>query len=71
MILLSLILLLATSCGQTPKLPEIPGVKGPTFNLMDGKVMVTIKLLKANLNVGAKVPIPKTKDSFFLLLKKM
>ena len=65
MIILSLVILFATSCGQTPKLPEIPGVKGPTFNLMDGKVMVTIKLLKANLNVGAKVPIPKTKDSFF------
>lgn len=62
---LTLTLLMATSCGNEPQLPEIPGVKGPLFNLMDGKVVVTVKLLKANLNVGAKVPIPKTKESFF------
>lgn len=65
LMLVTLSLLLATSCGKTPKLPEIPGVKGPQFNLMDGKVMVTVKLLRANLNVGAKVPIPKTKESYF------
>lgn len=64
-LMLTMILLFATSCGNDPKLPEIPGVKGPAFNLMDGKVMVTVKLLKANLNVGAKVPIPKTKESYF------
>ncbi len=62
---LTMTLLLATSCGNNPKLPEIPGVKGPLFNLMDGKVVVTVKLLKANLNEGAKVPIPKTKASYF------
>lgn len=65
LILFTLSLLFISSCGQSPKLPEIPGVKGPLFNLMDGKVMVTVKLLRANLNVGAKVPIPKTKESFF------
>jgi hypothetical protein len=58
-------ILLTSSCGQTPKLPQIPGIKGPQFNLLDGKVMITIKLIRANLNIGAKVPIPKTKDSFF------
>jgi len=63
--LLSGALLLATSCGNEPKLPEIPGVKGPAFNVTDGKVMISVKLLKANLNVGAKVPIPKTKESYF------
>jgi hypothetical protein len=62
---LTIALLTATSCGQQPKLPEIPGVKGPFFNVMDGKVMITLKLLKANLNVGAKVPVPKTKNSHF------
>lgn len=62
---LTFALLLATSCGEQPKLPEIPGVKGPFFNVMDGKIMVTLKLLKANLNAGAKVPIPKTKESYF------
>jgi hypothetical protein len=63
--LVTVALLLATSCGKEPQLPEIPGVKGPAFNLMDGKVMVTVKLLRANLNIGAKVPIPKTKESYF------
>ncbi len=65
MMILTLALLVATSCGNSPKLPEIPGVKGPVFNLLDGKVMVTVKLLRANLNVGARVPIPKTKASSF------
>ena len=65
MMFLTIALVLATSCGNEPTLPEIPGVKGPLFNLLDGKVMVTVKLLKANLNVGAKVPIPKTKASYF------
>lgn len=65
MMILTLALLVATSCGNSPKLPEIPGVKGPLFNLLDGKVMVTVKLLRANLNVGARVPIPKTKASSF------
>lgn len=63
--LITLSLLLISSCGKQPKLPEIPGVKGPLFNVMDGKVVVTVKLLKANLNVGARVPVPKTKASYF------
>ena len=65
MMFLILTFLMASSCGNQPKLPEIPGVKGPLFNLLDGKVMVTVKLLKANLPNGAKVPIPKTKESYF------
>ena len=64
-LLVAVAMMVATGCGQDPKLPEIPGVKGPQFNLLDGKVMITLKLLKANLNLGAKVPIPKTKESFF------
>lgn len=67
LLLLTLALALATSCGKEVKLPEIPGVKGPQFNLMNGKVLVTVKLLRANLEMGAKVPIPKTKSSFFEL----
>ena len=64
-LLLSLLLFFSFSCGNQPKLPEIPGVKGPLFNVIDGKVMITMKLLRANLNVGAKVPIPKTQESYF------
>jgi hypothetical protein len=64
-ITLVLILLLVASCGQQPKLPEVPGIKGPYFNVLNGKVIVTLKLLKANLNYGGKVPIPKTLESHF------
>lgn len=60
----TLTLLLATSCGEQPKLPQITGIKGPQFNLVNGQVLITIKLLRANLNFGAKVPVPKTKNSF-------
>jgi len=65
LLILSIALVFATSCGREVKLPEIPGVKGPLFNIMDGKVLVTVKLLRANLEVGAKIPVPKTKSSFF------
>lgn len=64
-VLLTLALLVATSCGNQPKLPEIPGVKGPFFNVVNGQVLITLKLLKANLPNGAKVPIPKTLNSSF------
>ena len=64
-IFLILAMFAITSCGKEAKLPEIPGVKGPQFNVMDGKVLVTVKLIRANLEIGAKVPIPKTKSSFF------
>lgn len=60
----TLALLLATSCGEQPKLPEITGIKGPLFNLSNGQLLITVKLLRANLNAGARLPIPKTKNSF-------
>lgn len=62
---LTLILMLTTSCGNQPKLPEIPGIIGPLFSVVDGKVLMTLKLLKANLNQSTRVPIPKTKNSSF------
>ena len=65
LLLLTLSLAMAMGCGKGAKLPEIPGVKGPQFNIMNGKVLVTVKLLRTNLEIGAKVPIPKTKASFF------
>jgi hypothetical protein len=64
-VLLSLMFLISTGCGQQPNLPEVPGVKGPIFNLMDGQVLITMKLLRSDLNLGARVPIPKTKASYF------
>ena len=58
--------LVAVSCGsQGDDLPNLPGVKGPIFNIVDGKVMITINLLNVNLPVGGKIPVPYTRDSSF------
>ncbi len=63
----ALLLLFAAACGEAPKLPEIPGVKGPLFHLVDGKVMITVKLLNAQFHHGGRLPIPKTRASYFEL----
>lgn len=63
---LCLAIVLAPSCGQQAGgLPEIQGVKGPIFNVVDGQILMTFKLLNLQLEAGFKVPIPKTKRSFF------
>ncbi len=64
LLFLMLTLVFATSCNNQPKLPEIPGIKGPLFNLSNGQVILTVKLLKANISIGTKLPIPKTNNSF-------
>lgn len=62
---LSLAIVLTPSCGQQGGgLPEINGVKGPLFNVVDGQVLMTFKLLNMQVDAGLKVPIPKTKHSF-------
>lgn len=58
-------IVLTPSCGQQGgSLPEINGVKGPIFNVVDGQVLMTFKLLNMQVDAGLKVPIPKTKRSF-------
>jgi hypothetical protein len=60
-----LAIVLTPSCGQQGGgLPEINGVKGPLFNVVDGQVLMTFKLLNMQVDAGLKVPIPKTKHSF-------
>lgn len=62
------VVMISAGCGQqTGGLPEINGVKGPQFNLVDGKVLLTIKLLNVNLDAGLNVPIPETRNSSFEL----
>lgn len=62
---LSLAIVLTPSCGQQGGgLPEINGVKGPLFNVVDGQVLMTFKLLNMQVDAGLKVPIPKTQHSF-------
>jgi hypothetical protein len=58
-------IVLTPSCGQEGGgMPEINGVKGPLFNVVDGQVLMTFKLLNMQVDAGLKVPIPKTKHSF-------
>ncbi len=62
---LSLAIVLTPSCGQQGGgMPEINGVKGPLFNVVDGQILMTFKLLNMQVDAGLKVPIPKTKHSF-------
>jgi hypothetical protein len=62
---LCMAILVVPSCGQQgAELPEIQGVKGPLFNVVDGQILMTFKLLNMQVDAGLKVPIPKTKHSF-------
>jgi hypothetical protein len=63
--LLCVALLAAQSCGkQGNDLPQINGVEGPIFNVVDGQVVLTFKFLAMQIEAGLKLPIPKTKNSF-------
>jgi hypothetical protein len=63
-ILLALCLIpLLLSCGKQSKLPEIPGVDGPKFNVLNGMILIGIRLENLNIPMGGKVPIPKTDNS--------
>ena len=33
-------------------LPKIPGVEGPAFNFVDGKIMISLKLLLIEIDAG-------------------
>lgn len=63
--------MLATSCGKGPTLPEINGVKGPFFNIMNGQIIMTVKFLNLQLDAGVKGPIPKTLNSALELAPNM
>lgn len=63
--MLSFAIVLTPSCGQQGgNLPQINGVKGPIFNVVDGQILMTVKLLNMQMEAGLKAPIPKTKNSF-------
>ncbi|WPU63252.1 hypothetical protein [Peredibacter starrii] len=64
--ILMLAIVLTPSCGQqTGGVPEINGVKGPIFNVVDGQILMTFKFLNMQVDAGLKAPIPKTQRSFF------
>lgn len=61
---LCLAIVVTPSCGNQAELPQIEGVKGPIFNVVDGQVLMTFKFLNMQVDAGLKAPIPKTKHSF-------
>lgn len=62
---LGLALVLSASCGDGFKTLKNRGIDGPTFNIVDGKVILSLKLLKVRYpgDVGGILPIPHTSDS--------
>lgn len=61
---LAFAIVIAPSCGNnTSGVPQIEGVKGPNFNIVDGKVLVTFELLNMQVDAGLGGPIPKLKNS--------
>jgi len=66
--LVSLVLismLAATGCGKgTRKNIKIDGVVGPTVNFIDNKLTMAVVLKNVQLDVGARVAIPKLPNSY-------
>jgi hypothetical protein len=62
---LSISLLIAPACNDNrSSLPKLPGVEGPSFNIVDGKFVVTVKFLRLNIPGGAGgIPIPRSRYS--------
>lgn len=58
---------LAVSCGSQPEVPQIDGIKGPTFNVMDGKVLISVTFEQLEVIGGARFPLPKMTNSFMEL----
>ncbi len=57
-------IVVAQGCGQAGGgLPEIDGFKGPFFSVIDGKIVITMKFLKLDIDAGIKAPIPETRES--------
>lgn len=53
----------AVSCGSQPELPKIEGVKGPFFNVMDGRVLISMTLEQVEIIGGLVVPMGKLPNS--------
>lgn len=54
---------LAVSCGSQPELPKIQGVSGPFFNVLDGKVLVSMTLQNVEIMGGVRLPLGKMQNS--------
>ncbi|MBY0515525.1 MAG: hypothetical protein K2P81_01360 [Bacteriovoracaceae bacterium] len=61
---LALMTTLAVSCGGQPQVPEIAGLKGPFFNVLDGKVLISMTFEQLLIDGGARIPLPKMQNSY-------
>lgn len=66
-LLLGIVALIAVSCGSQPTVPEIPGMKGPFFNVMDGKVLISMTFDNLEIIGGGRFPLSKMPNSFIEL----
>lgn len=63
--MLCLAIVMTPSCGQQASgLPQINGVQGPIFNIVDGQILLTFKFLNVQADGGLKAPIPETRNSY-------
>lgn len=62
--LLCAFFLMAPSCGNNGGVLHFDGVSGPYVNMLAGQIIVTMKFPKLMVDAGAKLPIPKTLNSF-------
>jgi hypothetical protein len=62
---LSLALAFSASCGDGFNKLKERGIDGPSFNVLDGKIILTLKLLKTPFpgDLGGTLPIPRTHES--------
>lgn len=67
MMALTIMTTLAVSCGSQPELPQINGIKGPFFNVQDGKVLISVTFEQLELIGGGTFPISKMPGSQFEL----
>lgn len=52
-----------SSCLTQGETPKIPGLDGPKFNIIDGKILLSVGLENIDLPVALTLPIPKMKNS--------
>lgn len=63
LLIITIALLFTSSCGQQPDSPTIPFVKGPNFNVQDGKILISLEFEALDLNYGGSLPIPSLENS--------
>lgn len=51
-----MLLFVSTSCLEQGKTPKIPGVDGPKLNIVDGKVLLSVRLENVDLPGGISLP---------------